>query len=308
MGRQVAMPLATIAAVGIVAQDQKRQADCGFFGNLFGPNLTAVKKDIVDIMEAEEAKRGDGTSPGPTFVRLAWHASGTYCKADKTGGSNGSHMRMAPENAWGCNAGLAGSRDLLAPVAKKHGMSVADVWTLAGATAVEQMGGPTIQWKAGRTDSDKPTTVPDGRLPDADNGGASKDCAHIRKIFGRMGFNDREMVALSGAHALGRCHTNASGYTGPWTFAETTFSNEYFRLLVEEKWTKKTRHEGKKWTGPEQYEDKTGTLMMLPTDMALLTDPEFKKWVDVYAKDEKAFFDDFSKAFAKLLALGVTEF
>ena len=306
LGRSVAVPLATVAAVSVVSQEQK-QADCGFFG-LFGPNLTAVKADIVDIMEKEEEKRGDGTSPGPTFVRLAWHASGTYSKADKTGGSNGSTMRMSPEKDWGANAGLAGVREMLAPVAKKHGMSNADVWTLAGATAIEQMGGPTIQWKAGRTDSPKPTTVPDGRLPDADNGGFDKDCNHIRKIFGRMGFTDREMVALSGAHALGRCHTNASGYWGPWTNAETTFSNEYFRLLLEEKWTKKKYHEGKRWTGPEQYEDKTGKLMMLPSDMALITDAEFKKWVDAYAKDEKLFFDDFAKAFSKLLALGVTEF
>lgn len=303
MTRNVALPMAAIATASIVSQDSKK-AECGFFG-FFGPNNTAVKKDIISIIEQEEEKRGDGTSPGPTFVRLAWHASGTYSAADKTGGSNGSTMRMSPEKDWGANAGLAESRDLLAPLAKKHGMSVADVWTLAGATAIEHMGGPTIQWKGGRTDAPKPTTVPDGRLPDADNGGAAKDCGHIRKIFGRMGFTDREMVALSGAHAIGRCHTNASGYWGPWTNAETTFSNEYFRLLVEEKWTKKRTHEGKRWTGPDQFEDPSGKLMMLPTDMALITDPEFKKWVEAYAKDEKLFFEDFSKAFAKLLALGM---
>jgi len=164
---------------------------------------------------------------GPTFVRLAWHASGTYSKVDGTGGSNGATMNMKPECAWGANAGLTGARVLLAPVAAKHGLSDADVWTLAGATAIEAMGGPVIPWKKGRTDSLKPTAVPDGRLPNADNGGAKNDAAHIRKIFSRQGFNDQEMVALSGAHAIGRCHTNASGYWGPWTNAETTFSNEY---------------------------------------------------------------------------------
>ena len=61
-----------------------------------------------------------------------------------------------------------------------------------------------------------------------------------------MGFNDREIVALSGAHVIGRCHENASGYWGPWTFAETTFSNVYYRLLLEEKWTVKKTHKGKK--------------------------------------------------------------
>jgi cytochrome c peroxidase len=59
--------------------------------------------------------------------------------------------------------------------------------------------------------------APDGRLPGADSGdpGADQDdAAHLRTIFGRMGFNDQEIVALSGAHALGRCHPNASGFEG----------------------------------------------------------------------------------------------
>merc|ERR1711871_703544 len=92
---------------------------------------------------------------------------------------------------------------------------------------------------------------------------------HLRDIFNRMGFNDQQIVALSGAHALGRCHEDASGYWGPWTRAETTFSNEYYRLLLEERWTPKKSHNGKKWAGPSQYEDKTGDLMMLPSDVVL---------------------------------------
>ena len=52
-------------------------------------------------------------------------------------------------------------------------------------------------------------------------------------------FDDRGIVALSGAHAVGRCHTDRSGFWGPWTHAESTMSNEYFRLLFEEKWTPK---------------------------------------------------------------------
>ena len=120
-----------------------------------------------------------------------------------------------------------------------------------------------------------------------------------------MGFNDREIVALCGAHSLGRCHVAASGYWGPWTNAETTFSNEYFRLLVEEKWTPKTTHEGQLWSGPFQYENPSGTLMMLPSDLWLLEDPAFRQYVELYAKDEKLFFSDFAAAFAKLLELGV---
>ena len=157
------------------------------------------------------------------------------------------------------------------------------------------MGGPIIPWRPGRADKDDANVVPlpDGRLPDGDKGEK-----HIRDIFYRMGFNDQEIVALSGAHTLGRCHTDRSGWTGPWTNAPTTFSNLYFQEL-QGKWRKK------KWSGPLQYEDKTGQLMMLPTDMALVWDKKFKKYVDVYAKDEQTFFNDFAAAFSKLLELGV---
>jgi len=89
------------------------------------------------------------------------------------------------------------------------------------------------------------------------------------------------------------------------TNAETTFSNEYFRLLIEERWSPKISRNGKPWTGPDQFEDSTGKLMMLPSDIALIKDQELKKWVTKYAYDEDFFFKDFSKAFAKLLELGV---
>ncbi|CAM9809291.1 unnamed protein product [Chrysoparadoxa australica] len=262
--------------------------------------------DITDIIDADSERRGNGQSIGPTFVRLAWHSSGTYCKHTRTGGSCGATMRFSPEKDWGANAGLQTARDMLEPVKKKYpNMSTADLWTLAGATAVEAMGGPEIKWRPGRTDSEKPTTVPDGRLPNADMGGVGATVQHVRDIFGRMGFNDQEMVALIGAHALGRCHTNASGYWGPWTRAETTFSNEYFRLLLEETWTLKKKHEGKPWTGPDQFEDPSGELMMLPADIALIWDKDFRAICEKYAKDEDLFFKDFAAAFTKLTELGV---
>jgi cytochrome c peroxidase len=86
-----------------------------------------------------------------------------------------------------------------------------------------------------------------------------------------MGFNDEEMVALIGAHALGRCHLDNSGYWGPWTRAETTFSNEYFKLLLNEKWTPKKTHKGKPWKGPLQYETPDGALMMTVSDMSIVS-------------------------------------
>jgi cytochrome c peroxidase len=268
-------------------------------GNLPLPHLEAkkdydaVRKAIEDILDVEGYDDG---SYGPLLVRLAWHASGTYDKATNTGGSNGATMRFPSEANDGANAGLGLARSLLEPIKAKYPwISYADLWTLAGAVAIESMGGPTIPWRPGRVDKTADAECPpNGRLPDAAQG-----ASHIRDVFGRMGFDDREMVALVGAHTLGRCHTDRSGYSGPWTNAPTTFSNLYFQELSENKWRKK------KWNGPLQYEDKSGQLMMLPGDMALLWDRKFKQFVDLYAKDEDTFFKDFAAAFGKLMELGV---
>lgn len=265
-----------------------------------------VKAAISDLIEDDAEKRDDGTSLTGTFVRLSWHCSGTYSKDDGSGGSDGARQRFNPEASMGANAGLNVARDALEPIkAKFPGISYADLYTLSGVVAIENAGGPDIPFNLGRTDKpDGSTSPPDGRLPDADKGSKKMTIKHVRDIFYRMGFNDREIVALLGAHALGRCHTFASGYDGPWTFAENTMSNEYFRLLVEERWSPKIMHEGLVWDGPDQYEDSTGKLMMLPADIALIQDSEFKKYVELYAKDENTFFADFAKAFSKLLHLG----
>lgn len=190
-------------------------------------------------------------------MRLAWHSSGTYDKMTKTGGSAGGTIRFKEELAHGGNAGLADTAvKWMEPIYSKYaksGLSYADLYTLAGGeflsdcqsqyspssclsqliyfpcvvTAIKTMGGPTIPWSSGRVDEMDPSAVtPDGRLPNADSGppGADpSDAAHLRTIFNRMGFNDQEIVCLSGAHALGRCHAEASGYVGPWTPTPTTF-------------------------------------------------------------------------------------
>lgn len=157
------------------------------------------------------------------------------------------------------------------------------------------MQGPKIPWRPGRQDRDIAYCTPDGRLPDA-----SKGHDHLRAIFYRMGFNDQEIVALSGAHALGRCHTDRSGFSGPWTFSPTTLTNDYFKLLLSEKWVQK------KWDGPKQYEDqKSSSLMMLPTDMSLVQDKSFRPHVERYADSNEEFFADFSTVVTRLFELGV---
>lgn len=262
--------------------------------------------------------------------------SGTHDLKDGTGGSNGATMRFAPESDDPDNAGLSIIRDLyallislfvyvwnrLVPVKKAHpDISFADLYTAAACFGIEFLGGPKVPFNLGRTgtkrkrkkrgggvefgiksytntyldDADGTRCPAHGRLPDA-----TKDAAHLREVFGkRMGFTDREIVALSGGHTLGRCHVARSGFDGPWTTHPLRFDNEYFVNLVTRTWKPKN------WNGPLQFEDdETGKLMMLPTDMALLDDPSFKAVVVEYAKDESAFFRDFATAFGKLLSLG----
>ncbi|GAA5876465.1 hypothetical protein JCM3774_003784 [Rhodotorula dairenensis] len=259
------------------------------------PDYDAVRKDIASILKMPDYDDG---SCGPVLVRLAWHASGTYDKETNTGGSNGAGMRYEAEGGDPANAGLEHARRFLEPIKQKHPwITYADLWTLAGVVAIKEMGGPECKWKPGRTDfADESKCPPRGRLPD---GALAAD--HLRHVFYRMGFNDQEIVALAGAHSLGRCHSDRSGFEGPWSVTPTKFSTQYFKL-TKFKWEKKT------WEGPVQYKntDLGEELMMLPTDMALIEDEKFLPWVKKYAEDRDAFYSDFAAVFSKLIELGVT--
>jgi len=181
-----------------------------------------------------------------------------------------------------------------------EGHSTADCWAHAGAYAIEFTGGPKIPVATGRVDHvDGSKCPPNGRLPDATQG-----AEHLREIFYRMGFNDQEIVALSGAHTLGRCHRVRSGFDGPWTTKPLVFDNEYYTNILNLEWKEVEIQE----TGRKQFVDvATGKLMMLPTDLALKTDPEFLKWTKAYAQDQNLFFKDFSAAFSKLIHLGTVQ-
>jgi len=257
----------------------------------------ALRADVVQLMRRDP-------DFGPTMVRLAWHSSGTYDRMSKTGGSGGGTIRFKEELAHGGNAGLDRAVARLEPVKRKHpDVSWADLIAFVGVVAVEEMGGPKIGFSYGRVDEMDPGAVtPDGRLPDADKGDGpgKKTTKGLRDVFTRMGFGDRELVALSGAHALGRCHADASGYEGPWSGTPTLFNNSYFVLL-----------KGLEWTPDDtkakfQYKDPSGRLMMLPSDIALIEDKKLKPYVLEYAKDQKKFFADFAAAFEKLETLGTS--
>jgi cytochrome c peroxidase len=262
----------------------------------FVPTKADYEKVYQRIADSLDAENYDDGSYGPIYVRLAWHSSGTYDKETNTGGSNYATMRFEPESLHGANNGLGVARARMEEIKKEFPwISYGDLWTLGGVVGVQELGGPKIPWRPGRIDGFAKDATPDGRLPDA-----SQAQDHLRAIFYRMGFNDQDIVALSGAHALGRCHKDRSGFDGPWTFSPVTFSNSYFDLLANEKWV------WRKWDGPKQLADKkTGTLMMLPADYALMQDKTFKKHVYAYAKDEELFFKDFAKAFSTMLELGV---
>lgn len=212
----------------------------------------------------------------PIMLRLAWHDAGTYDAQSKTGGPNGS-IRNEEEHTHGANSGLKIALDLCEGVKAKHPkITYADLYQLAGVVAVEVTGGPDIVFVPGRKDSN--VCPKEGRLPDAKQG-----FQHLRDVFYRMGLSDKDIVALSGGHTLGRAHPERSGFDGPWTQEPLKFDNSYFVELL------KGESEG---------------LLKLPTDKTLLEDPEFRRLVELYAKDEDAFFRDYAESHKKLSELG----
>eukprot|EP00931_Biecheleriopsis_adriatica_P091751 TRINITY_DN65633_c0_g1_i1.p1 TRINITY_DN65633_c0_g1~~TRINITY_DN65633_c0_g1_i1.p1 ORF type:complete len:515 (+),score=105.96 TRINITY_DN65633_c0_g1_i1:80-1624(+) len=212
-------------------------------------DFDSVRKDILKIMDSPV---WDDGSYAPILIRLGWHSSGTYDKQDGSGGSDGATMRHALEANDPDNAGLDQARKLLEPIQKKYpALSVADLWVLASYCAIEHTGGPKIEFTGGRIDAPPEKAIAPGRLPNPEKGtsdsmecdeqgrvkGWEQNAAHIREVFGRMGFGDREMVALiCGGHVYGRCHQESSGYAGAWVENPTFFSNEYAADMFGDKW------------------------------------------------------------------------
>ena len=225
------------------------------------------------------------------------------------GGATGS-IRFKNEMAHGANAGLSAALALLAPAAATvPDVSFADLIQIAGAAAVEESGGPKLAMTYGRKDAPGAlSAVKEGNLP---AGGAPWPAPavsagdHLRRVFHRMGLTDQDIVALSGAHTLGRARPSRSGfgaeqtkYTAAgcpgapggssWTPNFTTFDNSYFI-------------ETKKAAGGKGDPE----LLSLDTDKTLFTDPGFAPFAEKYAKDQDAFFADYAAAPVKLAELGV---
>lgn len=203
----------------------------------------ALKKDLTALMnDSQEWWPADFGHYGPLFIRLAWHAAGTYRSGDGRGGGNNGNQRFAPLNSWPDNANLDKGRRLLWPIKQKYGnkISWADLMILVGNVALESMGFKTFGFGGGRQDIWEPeldiywgaeqvwlederysgerslenplAAVQMGLIyvnPEGPNGNpdpvlAAKD---IRETFGRMAMNDEETVALiAGGHTFGKTH------------------------------------------------------------------------------------------------------
>jgi catalase-peroxidase len=207
-----------------------------------GLDVDALKQDIVEVMTtSQEWWPSDYGHYGPFFIRLTWHAAGTYRIGDGRGGAGAGDQRFAPLNSWPDNASLDKARRLLWPVKKKYGNSVswADLLVLAGNVALESMGFQTFGFGFGREDTWEPEEIfwgsedewlgderysgdreLHGHLgavqmgliyvnPEGPNGNPDplQSARDIRETFARMAMNDEETVALiAGGHTFGKAH------------------------------------------------------------------------------------------------------
>ncbi len=208
----------------------------------------ALKKDLTALMtDSQDWWPADFGHYGPLFIRMSWHAAGTYRTSDGRGGASGGFQRFAPLNSWPDNTNLDKARRLLWPIKEKYGnkISWADLLVLAGNVALESMGFKTFGFGAGREDRWEPdesiywgteTTWlsdekrysgkrdlenplaavqmgliyvnPEGPGGNPDPAAAAHD---IRDTFARMAMNDEETVALiAGGHTFGKTHGAAS--------------------------------------------------------------------------------------------------
>ncbi|TPX51940.1 hypothetical protein CcCBS67573_g09981 [Chytriomyces confervae] len=224
---------------------------------------------------------------GPFFVRLAY--------ADSATGGGGHAQRWITDRASFDPSELA----LVDSIKTSFpGITLADLVSFAGALSVTAMGGPAINWRPGRNDAKDGQDAPID--PVTDFAKATDGPNELRNFFTtRLGLNDRDIVALMGAHNLGNCHIWKSGYAGPWSSTPFTVTNEYFQLLQYP--NNYTTEEVTSATGTKtQWIDRAGR-MMLPVDMALTRDAAFFAIVKEYAANQDTFFADFASAYGRLL-------
>lgn len=233
-------------------------------------NAATVKKRALAALKTAVNPENAGN-----LLRWAFHDSGTFDGVKKTGGANGSLVNelARPENG-GLKYGFAVLKPVKAAI-DEQGIAItwADLIQLAGAEAVAVCGGPKIDIKMGRKDNTDPNGDPAGQLPSA-----TATAAELKELFGRNGYTTQDVVALSGAHTIGSARKNKP--LGPMEKTYKQFDNEYFKMLL---------------AGGGAFE----------SDRNLVADPETKKLVELYAKDQGRFFKDYVAAHEKMANMGV---
>ncbi|MDB2638153.1 catalase/peroxidase HPI [Alphaproteobacteria bacterium] len=233
--------------IGILHQhDQKSNpmgANFNYREEFKSIDYKALKKDLHDLMtDSQDWWPADYGHYGPFFIRMTWHAAGTYRSGDGRGGGGTGAQRFAPLNSWPDNGNLDKARRLLWPIKKKYGnkISWADLLILTGNVAIESMGGKTFGFSGGRDDIWAPEediywgvesewlannrysgdrelanplaavqmgliyVNPEGPDGNPDPLASARD---VRETFGRMAMNDEETVALvAGGHTFGKAH------------------------------------------------------------------------------------------------------
>jgi catalase-peroxidase len=347
----------------------------------------ALKNDLTALMTDSKAFwPADYGHYGPFFIRMAWHAAGTYRTADGRGGANSGQQRFAPLNSWPDNGNLDKARRLLWSVKQKYGENIswADLFILAGNVAIESMGGPIFGFGGGRKDvfeaerdiywgaeekwveAEETRIQPDREMelehplaaiqmgliyvnPEGPGGNPDplQSARDIKITFERMAMNHEETVALTaGGHTFGKAHgagdpslvgeapegaelalqglgwssshesgigehTITSGIEGSWVNTPTTWSENYFRLLLDYEYELVRSPAGAQQWQPvgQKPEDmapaahdasKRVPTMMTTADMALREDPEFRKISEKFRDDHEAFKDAFARAWFKL--------
>jgi len=293
-------------------------------GQLQSEYVRTYRKKLKECRE-ELWKLIDDINCNPILVRLAWHNSGTYDRTIKSwpecGGANGS-IRFEIELKHGANAGLSKAINYLKPLKEKYpDVSWADLIQLASVVAIEHAGGPVIPIRYGRVDtSDEKQCPKEGNLPSANPPfpDSSPDAAvHLRRIFYRMGFDDKEIVALSGAHTLGRAFAERSGTVkeGYGPSKATSFTKPPHTPRYDKKegvgmsggrsFTKNWLNFNEEYYNFDKEKDTDKEkLLQLSTDKVLFVDENFKKYSELYAKNRDQFFQDYVKAHQKLSELG----
>jgi len=328
-------------------------------------DITALFTESQDCWPADDF---DGFQTyGPFFIRLAWHCSGSFRDTDGAGGCGGGRQRFEPERSWDDNTNLDKARGLLWPIKDKYGdaLSWGDLFTLAGTTAIYHMGGPVTQFCVGRVDDSNGTnSLPLGPGPKAPPCPVQGNCSRplgtstigliyvnpegfmgqpdpkrssfqVRDVFSRMGFDDRETVALiGGGHAFGKSHgacpagaglppkdaplnpwpglcgtgkgndTFTSGIEGAWTTIPYHWDNEYFNLILNNEYVSH-KGPGDKWQW-KLANNPESKLMMMTTDISLIYDAAFKAIVAEFANDQSALDKAFGAAWEKLITDGGT--